>query len=358
MINPYFSIIMPLYNHQDYVGQAINSVLSQTYQDFELIICNDGSTDNSLSVVESFLSDRIHIINKPNGGTVSALNSALMMTKGKYICWLSSDDLYASNKLECHHKLHANNPEYLMSISSYGLIINDLFYSATQKIPRKEDRMLQFIEGNYINGLAPCVDRSLYVKYGVFNPSYKYAHDVERWANFLRHVDPAFIDGGPLVFSRMGSSIASNADLFGLLDVIKFLAHSMNRYGLRYFVPNEFYNESLTIDQFNKIINALFGRRSLFRKLNLNDICLEVIAAWLATQSNTIIENLINYNNISEEEFFEIQYFYEKIISLVSSNQIFSNFDFNSYLKKSIENSNNHEYNKTIEKYIILNSAH
>lgn len=74
-----------------------------------------------------------------------------MMTKGKYICWLSSDDLYASNKLEYHYNLHESNHKYLMSISSYGLIFNDQFYSAVQKIPRKEDRMLQFIEGNYIN---------------------------------------------------------------------------------------------------------------------------------------------------------------------------------------------------------------
>jgi glycosyltransferase involved in cell wall biosynthesis len=350
---------MPLFNHQDYVAQAINSVLSQTYQNFELIICNDGSTDNSVSVAESFSSDRIHIINKPNGGTVSALNSALMMTKGKYICWLSSDDLYASNKLECHHKLHENDPKCLMSISSYGLIINDQFYSATQKIPRKEERMLQFIEGNYINGLSPCVDRSLYVKYGIFNHSYKYAHDVERWASFLRYVDPAFLDGGPLVFSRMGSSHASNADLFGLLDVIKFLAHSMNRYGLHYFIPNEFYNEPLTIDQFNNIIFFLFGRRSLFRKLNLNDMCTEIIAAWLAGQSKyTTIENLLNNKNIPEEEFFEIQYFYKKIVSLVSSKQKFSNFDFNNYLRKSIVNSNNIEYNAIIEKYIALNISH
>lgn len=130
----------------------------------------------------------------------------------------------------------------------------------------------------------------------------------------------------------------------------------MNKYGLSYFIPNELYNESLTADQFNNIIVALFRRVSLFRKLNLSDMCVEVIAAWLASQSKFIaIENLSNFNNIPEEEFIEIQYFYGKIIDLVRSNQTFPAFDFNKYLKKSIENSNNIDYNKSIEKYIFLN---
>lgn len=77
MQQPFFSIIMPLYNHSAYVGEAIESVLNQSLGDFELVVCNDGSTDTSLEVVQSFKDDRIKVINKPNGGTVSAAVSRI-----------------------------------------------------------------------------------------------------------------------------------------------------------------------------------------------------------------------------------------------------------------------------------------
>ena len=96
------SIITPMYNAEKYVGQTINSVLSQTYENWEMLIVNDGSKDNCPQIVEKYVKNdnRIQLINQPNAGSAAARNNALRRAKGQYICFLDTDDLWDSNFLE------------------------------------------------------------------------------------------------------------------------------------------------------------------------------------------------------------------------------------------------------------------
>jgi len=106
--NNYFSIVIPLYNKENSISATVNSVLNQTYGDFELIIVNDGSTDNSLKVVQSIQDERIRIINKENGGVSSARNIGIKQAKNDWISFLDGDDLwrpdYLKMVLEMIHK--------------------------------------------------------------------------------------------------------------------------------------------------------------------------------------------------------------------------------------------------------------
>lgn len=98
-----FSIIMPVYNVEKYVSQAIESVLSQSYRNFELIIVNDCSPDNSLSICESYAEKdkRIHIISlSQNGGLSNARNVGMQSIRGDYVLFLDSDDWWEPNLLE------------------------------------------------------------------------------------------------------------------------------------------------------------------------------------------------------------------------------------------------------------------
>lgn len=94
--SPLVSILMPNYNYGRYIGEAIESVLRQTYPHWELIICDDGSTDNSCEVVKRYQDkdSRIKLIQKENGGMASALNAAYRECKGDIICLLDSDDVF------------------------------------------------------------------------------------------------------------------------------------------------------------------------------------------------------------------------------------------------------------------------
>jgi len=94
------SIIMPLYNSQDYIKEAISSVLNQSYMDFELIIINDGSTDRSVEIVESFDDSRIIFLSQNNRGVSSARNRGLDICFGEYITFLDSDDVLPIDSLK------------------------------------------------------------------------------------------------------------------------------------------------------------------------------------------------------------------------------------------------------------------
>ncbi len=99
--NPLVSVLISNYNYGAFVGESIQSVLSQTYENFELIICDDGSTDNSVEVIPTFLNDRrVRLIQKENGGQASALNAAYEEAKGEIICPLDSDDMFHPKKLQ------------------------------------------------------------------------------------------------------------------------------------------------------------------------------------------------------------------------------------------------------------------
>jgi len=108
--NPLVSVLIANYNYGMYIGEAIESVLNQTYQNFEIIICDDGSTDNSLEVVEHWakLDKRVKYIAKENGGVASALNACYSLSEGQIICFLDADDIFVRNKIavvvESFHK--------------------------------------------------------------------------------------------------------------------------------------------------------------------------------------------------------------------------------------------------------------
>ncbi len=104
---PKVSVIMPAYNSGDYIGKAIESVLTQTLEDFELIIINDGSCDNTSDVIESFDDDRIILINQENQGPGAARNNALKIINGEYVMFLDADDWYTTDALESAYK-HAS----------------------------------------------------------------------------------------------------------------------------------------------------------------------------------------------------------------------------------------------------------
>jgi glycosyltransferase involved in cell wall biosynthesis len=94
------SVILPVFNEEKYIAQAIESVLSQSLEDFELIIVNDGSTDNTLNIINSYSDTRIKLINQSNQGPGASRNSALKIASGDYIMFLDGDDYYCRDALE------------------------------------------------------------------------------------------------------------------------------------------------------------------------------------------------------------------------------------------------------------------
>lgn len=102
MYSPMISIVVPVYNVEAYIGECLDSIINQTFADFEVICVNDGSKDNSLKIIEDYAQNdnRIIIINQENGGLSAARNTGLKHSKGKYIYFLDSDDFIKENALD------------------------------------------------------------------------------------------------------------------------------------------------------------------------------------------------------------------------------------------------------------------
>lgn len=105
------SILMPAYNAQTYLREAIDSVIAQTYPHWELIVVNDGSTDATAAMIDGYEDPRIRVFHKSNGGIGSARNLALEHARGRFMCGLDADDVFPPNSLASRLKVFNDHPD-------------------------------------------------------------------------------------------------------------------------------------------------------------------------------------------------------------------------------------------------------
>lgn len=120
-----FSIIIPLYNKAAYIGEVVESVLAQSFQDFELVVVDDCSTDNSAEIVTSYNDKRIRLLKKSNGGVSSARNYGIRNSTGDIVCFLDADDLWRPNYLEELDKTVELFPEVGFYCGAFDCFVNN-----------------------------------------------------------------------------------------------------------------------------------------------------------------------------------------------------------------------------------------
>ena len=128
IVDDLVSIVMPSYNTAKYIEESINSVLNQTHSNWELIIVDDCSTDNTDEILSKYVDDKriIYIKNEKNSGAAVSRNRALREAKGKWIAFLDSDDLWEPTKLEKQIKFMKEN-DYKFSYTDYKIKLNDVW---------------------------------------------------------------------------------------------------------------------------------------------------------------------------------------------------------------------------------------
>lgn len=113
MKTPFFSVIIPTYNRSAFIDRCIQSVLNQTFKSFELIIVDDGSTDNTRSLLEKYsLDSRVRVLSQKNTGVSSARNNGVEIANANWITFLDSDDVWMEHKLQTQYNYIQINPEY------------------------------------------------------------------------------------------------------------------------------------------------------------------------------------------------------------------------------------------------------
>lgn len=111
MVKELISVLIPAYNVEKYIGKCLESILSQTYENIEIVVIDDGSTDNTLSVCDEYAakSNKIRVIHTQNGGVSKARNMALEFSKGDFVAWIDADDLVSCKYIETLYNLLKNN---------------------------------------------------------------------------------------------------------------------------------------------------------------------------------------------------------------------------------------------------------
>lgn len=202
---PLVSIVIPVYNGSNYVAEAIESALAQTYPNVEILVINDGSTDDGATdaVVERYAS-KVKYIKKKNGGVATALNLGIKEMRGEYFSWLSHDDIYLPNKI-------AAQIEFLAGLSFSDLVVYSNHYNlieakSTSVLIRHaaytdlEFRAREIVANNQIHGCSLLIPRKAFDQVGLFDERLRVAQDYELWFRIaerfpFRHLDKVLVTG-------------------------------------------------------------------------------------------------------------------------------------------------------------------
>lgn len=180
---PALTVIMAAYNAEDYISDAISSILHQTYRDFEFIIIDDGSTDNTHSLISSYDDERIILLtNETNRGLAYSLNRGIHIARSNYIIRMDADDISYPDRFEKLFAEATRFPEYGI-ICSQALIINEADemrrISSFLKNPEEIYVYLQF--ANCLIHSSVMIRKDILDTYGAYNEKYRYGQDFELW---------------------------------------------------------------------------------------------------------------------------------------------------------------------------------
>lgn len=178
------SVIIPAYNVSQYVRQTVFSVIIQSYKNLEIIIVNDGSTDDTNEIINEYVSkdSRIIVINQENKGLASARNTGIKHAKGEYLCIIDSDDIMLPNKIYEQYKFLENNPECDFTYSDLYHFIdgtNKIYHHLVSELSL--DPYTSLLYGNAINPNAVFFRRAVYDKWGGFDERLRSAEDWDYW---------------------------------------------------------------------------------------------------------------------------------------------------------------------------------
>jgi glycosyltransferase involved in cell wall biosynthesis len=221
---PTVSVIIPSYNHERFVEECIQSVLNQTYQDFEIIITDDASIDRTVELIEQFKDSRIKLFRHlQNKGASVAANNCVAHSRGKYIAMLSSDDAWYPEKLEVQVKYLEQHPEIGAVFGKVEWVDETSHAIENKNFPYKNVFEVRnrsrfewlnhfFYKGNCLCHPCSLVRRKCYQKIGSLNPDFANIPDFDLWIRLCLHYEIAILDHKLIRFRRMADESNASGD--------------------------------------------------------------------------------------------------------------------------------------------------
>lgn len=287
---PFFSVIIPLYNKENHIKATLESVLSQTFNDFEVIVIDDGSTDGSAAEVSKIEDERIKLFNIENHGVSHARNFGVQQSNSDFIAFLDADDLWKPFHLENLKSLYDEFPNCGMYATAYESQFGDkMIASHYYRIPKKRQWsgiVWDFFELSSINCIASSssvmIPKTIYNGLNGFDTSYNSGEDIDLWIRMALCHSIAFNNEPSVTINMLADNQASkksiqfknhlNFDSFEQEDdhssLKKYL--DLNRFALAisHKLEGNIQEANLLVSKIDK--NSLNLKQRLLLKMNTN----------------------------------------------------------------------------------------
>ena len=206
------SIIIPLYNKESSIATAIDSVLAQTYQDFEVVVVDDGSTDDGAAIVERYTDPRIRLIRQANAGVSAARNKGVAEARGEYVAFLDADDEWMPEFLAEIVALQKEFPDCRAQATSYvqcqngekrGIVLNRLPFKGAHGVLTNYFEVASCSHPP-VCSICVCIERALLQEIGGFPLGIKSGEDLLTWARIATRTHWAYSLNAYAIFNMEG----------------------------------------------------------------------------------------------------------------------------------------------------------
>jgi len=193
MKTPAVSVVMAVYNGQEYLNIAIDSILMQSFKDFELVIVNDGSSDSTESIINTYSDPRIVYVSQKNAGLANALNTGIAKAKGKYIARMDADDVAYFDRLKLQSEYLDKHKKVGLVGTSYDVIEeNNVIIDGSYHLDQPNDLKLEFLVRNPFGHGTIMARAEAFEKVGGYDPE-QIVEDYELWWRISKHFQVANI---------------------------------------------------------------------------------------------------------------------------------------------------------------------
>jgi glycosyltransferase involved in cell wall biosynthesis len=212
--NPLVSVVVPVYNQGEFVEHALESILAQNYAPIEIVVVNDGSTDDTPQRLARF-EHVARVIHQPNTGASAALNRGIRESHGELICWLSADDEFLPGKLERQVAALASNPHAAFAHTGYVVVdaAGATLDSVATPVAIHPDPFVTVFWANSLNGSTVMVRRAVIEARGGFDESLRADVDADMWMKILSSSTAVVVPGTYVRYRVHGNSLSANTDL-------------------------------------------------------------------------------------------------------------------------------------------------
>lgn len=273
---PYFSIVIPLYNKEAHIKATLDSVLKQIFKDFEVIVVNDGSTDESLNIVKSIKDERINLFTIENQGVSYARNFGVEKASAELIAFLDADDIWFPNHLEILHKLYVDFSDADVFCTRYNIKLNTNF---TKEIHLNETSskfrgiLTNYFKASIIDAVLitgnSSISKSLLIKSGLFDTQMRSGQDTDLWIRVALNAKIAIDNRVTMTYLKNENSISNST-------VVKDRVIFLNKY-ISIEKENYDFKKYMDINRYAVAIERKISRdqeqfRNITKDINYNNL--------------------------------------------------------------------------------------